>query len=143
LDGGVGLVVRVLRIGAAHPRLTHHRSTGKRSPPYLTMPKILPDREIRKLLEKVIIGSSPQSIGPNSYELCLGNKVRFDSTGEELDIPEGHFVEIPPGDFVTISNLEKLDFRRDTVASFGKKSIAGLITPTTTMMCEGWSCQHF
>ena len=81
------------------------------------MPKILPDREIRKLLDKIIIGSSPQSVGPNSYELRLGNKVKFDSTGEELDIPEGHFVEIPPGDFVTISSLERLDFGRDTVTS--------------------------
>ena len=28
-----GLVVRALRTGAAHRRLTHHRSTGRRSPP--------------------------------------------------------------------------------------------------------------
>jgi deoxycytidine triphosphate deaminase len=99
---------------------------------------ILPDREIRRLLEKVIIGSSPASIGPNSYELRLGQRVKFDSTGEELEIPQGHFLEIQPGDFVTIASWERLDFRRETLQSIGKKSIAGLITPTTTMMREGF-----
>ncbi|SRR5216684_1815891 len=102
------------------------------------MAKILPDHEILKLLDKAIVGSSPQCVGPNSYELRLGSKVKFDSTSEELQIPEGHFVEIPPGDFVTIASLEKLDFGRETTASLGKKGIAGLITPTTTMMREGF-----
>lgn len=102
------------------------------------MAKVLPDREIRKLLEKVIIGTSPDCVGSNSYELRLGQRVKFDSTGEELEIPEGHFLEIQPGDFVTIASSEKLDFGRQTVASVGKQSIAGLITPTTTMMREGF-----
>lgn len=102
------------------------------------MAKILPDREIRKLLEKAIIGSSSECIGPNSYELRLGQKAKFDSTGEELEIPEGHFLEIQPGDFVTIASWEKLDFSRETMAAIGKNSIAGLITPTTTMMREGF-----
>src|SRR5882724_8369451 len=102
------------------------------------MPKILPDREIRKLLEKAIIGASPECVASNSYELRLGKKAKFDSTGEELEIPEGHFLEIQPGDFVTIASWERLDFRRDIVASLGKKSLAGLITPTTTMMREGF-----
>ena len=102
------------------------------------MAKILPDREIRKLLEKAVVGASPDCVGSNSYELRLGKKVKFDSTGEELEIPEGHFLEIPPGDFVTIASWEKLDFGREAAGALGKKSIAGFITPTTTMMREGF-----
>jgi deoxycytidine triphosphate deaminase len=60
-------------------------------------------------------------------------------TGEEEEIPEGHFLEIQPGDFVTVSSWEKLDFRRETFAALGKKTnLMGLITPATTMMREGF-----
>jgi hypothetical protein len=68
------------------------------------MARILPDKEIRPLLEKVICGGSPDCVRHNSYELRLGNRVKFDSTGEEAEIREGHFLEIQPGDFVTISS---------------------------------------
>jgi len=103
------------------------------------MAKILPDREITKLLGICIIDGSPDCVVSNSYELRLGERVKFDSTGEELEIPEGYFLEIEPGDFVTISSLEKLDFRRETLRSLGKeRNLAGLITPTTTMMREGF-----
>ncbi len=103
------------------------------------MARILPDREIKALLDNVIIGASPECVRANSYELRLGNKVKFDSTGEQLDLPEGFFLEIEPGDFVTIASLEKLDFKRHTLASLKKKTnLMGLVTPTTTMMREGF-----
>jgi deoxycytidine triphosphate deaminase len=103
------------------------------------MARILPDKEIRPLLERVIIGASPDCVRHNSYELRLGGEVKFDSTGEQEEIPEGYFLEIQPGDFVTISSWEKLDFRRETFAALGKKTnLMGLITPTTTMMREGF-----
>jgi deoxycytidine triphosphate deaminase len=103
------------------------------------MVRILPDREVKNLLGKVILGGSPECVGPNSYELRLGRDVKFDSTGEEMDIPDGHFLEIQPGDFVTISSSERLDFSRsglDRVPS--RSNLMGLITPTTTMMREGF-----
>jgi deoxycytidine triphosphate deaminase len=103
------------------------------------MARILPDKEIRPLLEKAILGGSQDCVRHNSYELRLGNRAKFDSTGEELQIAEGHFLEIQPGDFVTISSWEKLDFRREAFAALGKKTnLMGLITPTTTMMREGF-----
>jgi len=90
--------------------------------------RILPDKEIRLLLEKVIIGASQDCVRHSSYEFRLGNRVKFDSTGEEAEIPEGHFLEIQPGDFVTISSWESLDFKRETFAALGKKTnLMGLI----------------
>lgn len=87
----------------------------------------------------MIIKGSRECVRQNSYELRLGDKVKFDSTGEEMDIPEGYFLEIEPGDFVTIASYEKLDFKRETLALLGKRTnLTGLITPTTTMMREGF-----
>jgi len=103
------------------------------------MARMLPDREIEKLLGTSIVGGSKECVVSNSYELRLGNLIKFDSTGEEFTVPAGHFVEIQPGDFVTISSLEKLDFKRETLLSLSKQTnLAGLITPTTTMMREGF-----
>jgi deoxycytidine triphosphate deaminase len=103
------------------------------------MARILPDREIAPLIGKVIVRGSQECVRQNSYELRLGDRVKFDSTGEEIGLPEGCFLEIEPGDFVTIASYEKLDFRRETLASLCKKTnLMGLITPTTTMMREGF-----
>ena len=103
------------------------------------MASVLPDRDIQRLLGTVIIGGSPERIHVNSYEVRLGNEAKFDSTGETLPIPEGHYLEIEPGDFVTIVSLETLDFRLATTAACGKPyGIFAWITPTTTMMREGF-----
>jgi deoxycytidine triphosphate deaminase len=103
------------------------------------MARILPDREIVLLLNKLILDGSSDCVRSNSYELRLGNRVKFDSTGEEMALGPGQFVEIQPGDFVTISSAEKLNFSRDAVAQIGKNvNLTGLITPTTTMMREGF-----
>jgi deoxycytidine triphosphate deaminase len=101
--------------------------------------RILPDREILPLLNTVILGGSAECVRHNSYELRLGGKAKFDSTGEEVDIPAGCFLEIQPGDFVTIASLEKLDFTKGAFESLGKSTnLMGLVTPTTTMMREGF-----
>jgi deoxycytidine triphosphate deaminase len=100
--------------------------------------RILPDREIRPLLGKVILGASEACVRINAYEVRLGNRVRFDSTGEELEMPPGSFLEIEPGELVAIASLESLDLRRDTLKGVGKPGIVGFITPTTTMMREGF-----
>lgn len=103
------------------------------------MSKILPDREIASLLGKAILNGSEDCVRVNSYEVRLGHKAHFDSTGEELEIPNGHYLEIDPGDFVTVESLEVLDFSKKTLEALGKANgLFAWITPTTTMMREGF-----
>lgn len=107
------------------------------------MGRILPDREIRPLLRNVIVGGADECVRSNSYELRLGAKVRFDSTGEEMELISGYFLEIQPGDFVTVSSSETLDFRREAISQVGKKiNLMGLITPTTTNDAGGVLVHH-
>ena len=103
------------------------------------MARVLPDRELRALLNTVIINGSPDSVRVNSYKVRLGHTACFNSTGEQKKIPEGHYLEIEPGDFVTIESLERFDFSTKTLESVGKPNgIFAWITPTTTMMREGF-----
>jgi deoxycytidine triphosphate deaminase len=103
------------------------------------MANVLPDRDIQTLIGTVIIGGSEDCVRVNAYEVRLGYKAKFDSTGEEIEIPQGHFLEIEPGDFVTVQSLEELDFRLATVTALGKPNgMFAWITPTTTMMREGF-----
>jgi deoxycytidine triphosphate deaminase len=103
------------------------------------MANVLPDREIKGLLGSAILDGSESCIRVNSYEVRLGNRAKFDSTGEEVQIPNGHFLEIEPGDFVTIESLEGFDLSVSTLKSLGKPNgVFAWITPTTTMMREGF-----
>ncbi len=52
------------------------------------MANVLPDREIKALIGKAILGGSADCIRVNSYEVRLGHKARFDSTGEEVEVPD-------------------------------------------------------
>ncbi|HKC37700.1 MAG TPA: hypothetical protein VKB95_16600, partial [Chitinophagaceae bacterium] len=102
------------------------------------MAEILSDKQIVNLIDKVIINGAKELIGPNSIELRLGAKVYFHSTEEELEMAEGNFLKINPGETVTISSYEKLDLSKETVAEiFANETLMGFITPTTTMMREG------
>jgi deoxycytidine triphosphate deaminase len=104
------------------------------------MPKILADRDIVKLFGTILIDADKEMINPNGLELRLGNAVHFHSTGEEKELQPGHFLKIIPGETVSISSLEKVDFTAETVHSlFPDRMLMGLITPTTTMMREGIS----
>ncbi len=86
------------------------------------MATVLPDREITRLIGTAIKDASTDCVGVNSYEVRLGRKARFDSTGEEVEIGEGQFLEIEPGDFVAVESLESLDLSRETLDSLGKTS---------------------
>jgi hypothetical protein len=50
------------------------------------MAKILADRDIRKLIGKVLIDADEKRINPNGIELRLGKHVHFHSTGEEKEL---------------------------------------------------------
>jgi len=104
------------------------------------MAKILADRDVKKLLGTVIQGADERCLNPNGIELRLGKHVRFHSTGEEKELGEDMFLKVNPGETVTISSLEKIDFTAAAVqAIHAKCMLMGLITPTTTMMREGIS----
>lgn len=104
------------------------------------MAKILPDREIKKLLGTVVIDGEENNLNPNGIELRLGKHVRFDSTGEQKNLKLGNFLKVTPGETVLISSLEKLDFTTETVnKEYPNKMLMAIITPTTTMMREGIS----
>jgi deoxycytidine triphosphate deaminase len=104
----------------------------------IPMARILSDREIKKLIGSVIIGADEKLLNPNGIELRLGNRIKFITTGEEREIPTGHYAKVIPGESVIISSLEKLDFSKKTVQKhFEGCMLMALITPTTTMIREG------
>lgn len=104
------------------------------------MAKILADRDIRNLIGSVLINADPDKINPNGIELRLGKDVLFHSTGEEKELSPGLFLKVSPGETVSISSIEQIDFRPSTAqAVFPRCMLMGLITPTTTMMREGIS----
>lgn len=113
-------------------------NAGKCDTFWTKVPRILPDRDIAALLGNVILEGTQDCVGPSSYEVRLGNRAKFHSTGEEVEIRPGFFLEIEPGELVTVASLEKLDFSRTTLDKIGKPGIIGFITPTTTMMREGF-----
>jgi deoxycytidine triphosphate deaminase len=102
------------------------------------MARILPDRDIRKLLGTVILDADEQRINPNGIEIRLGKHVLFHSTEEEKELGPGMFLKVTPGESITIASFERFDFRNDAIHKvFPGCNIMALITPTTTMMREG------
>jgi deoxycytidine triphosphate deaminase len=104
------------------------------------MARILADRDIRRLVGRVILDADGALLNPNGIELRLGKHVRFHSTGEEKELDSGMFLQVHPGETVIISSVETIDFTADTVhVVMPDMMLMGLITPTTTMMREGIS----
>ena len=104
------------------------------------MANILADRDIKRLVGRVLVEADEKLLNPNGIELRLGKHVRFHSTGEEKELGLGMFLQVNPGETVIISSIETIDFTAETVhAILPNTMIMGLITPTTTMMREGIS----
>jgi len=104
------------------------------------MARILADRDIRKIIGRVLVDADEKLLNPNGIELRLGKHVRFHSTGEEKELSPGMFLQVNPGETVIISSVESIDFSAATVqAVMPSVMLMGLITPTTTMMREGIS----
>jgi len=100
--------------------------------------KILPDKEVKKLLGTVIFDADDKRINPNGIEIRLGRRVLFHSTDEEKELGADNFVKVLPGETVTISSFERFDFTRTAINRvFPGCDMMALITPTTTMMREG------
>jgi deoxycytidine triphosphate deaminase len=104
------------------------------------MSKILPDKEIKKLIGSVLIDAHENLLNPNGIELRIGKYVFFHSTSEEKELIQNHFLKISPGENIIISSMEKIDFSPQTVHKiFPEHLLMAFITPTTTMMREGIS----
>jgi len=104
------------------------------------MAEILSDKQILKILEKAILNADSSLINPNGIELRLGKYVYFHSTDEEFELSDDYFLKIHPGETVSFSSLEKIDFSQETINEiFPGEMLMGFITPTTTMMREGIS----
>jgi len=102
------------------------------------MAQILADRDIRNLLGIVLIDADEELINPNGIELRLGKHVSFYSTGEEAELSPDNYLRVSPGETVSISSLERIDFTSETVHAIHPNCmLMGFITPTTTMMREG------
>ncbi len=104
------------------------------------MAEILSDKQLSIIIGEVIGNGDEYLLNPNSIELRLGRYIYFHSTDEERTLKEGDFVQIMPGETISFSSFETIDFRNDTVHKFFKdSSLMAFITPTTTMMREGIS----
>jgi len=102
------------------------------------MAKILADRDIKKLLDTVILNADPERINPNGIEIRLGKHVLFQSTDEEKELGPGMYLKVLPGESVTISSFENFVLTDETIGKiFPGCDLMALITPTTTMMREG------
>jgi deoxycytidine triphosphate deaminase len=104
------------------------------------MARVLADRDMVRLIGTILIDADERLVNPNGIELRLGKDVLFHSTGEEKELQDGHFLKVSPGETVSISSLEKLDFTPETVRKiYPDRMLMAFITPTTTMMREGIS----
>lgn len=104
------------------------------------MANILADHDILMLIGKCILHGDKDCVKANTYELRLGNKVRFRNTDEKIELKDGEYLEVGPGETVDLTSLEVIDFRGETVNEvFSGKALMGLLTSRTTLMREGVS----
>lgn len=104
------------------------------------MARILADKDVKRLIGRVLIDADEKLLNPNGIELQLGRHVRFHSTGEDRELGPEMFLQVSPGETVVISSVEEIDFTAETVRSVMPDCmLMGFITPTTTMMREGIS----
>ena len=102
------------------------------------MADILPDKEIEKLLGNCIINGEKEHIKSSSYVLRLGEEAKFFSTNETKNLAKGSYLEIGPGEMVLIHSIEDINFKEAVQEIYPGCELAGFITPTTTMMREGF-----
>lgn len=104
------------------------------------MARILADKEIRNLIGSVLLEADEKLLNPNGIELRLGEHVLFSSTGEDRKLGADMFLKVSPGETLSISSIETIDFRAEAVqAILPGCMLMAFITPTTTMMREGIS----
>ncbi len=102
------------------------------------MATFLSDKEIKPLIGSVLINADKSLLNPNGIALRLGKHILFHSTGEEASLKDGQYLKVQPGESISFSSMEKIDFSMATVQQhFENAMLMAFITPTTTMMREG------
>ena len=104
------------------------------------MARILADHDITKLIGKCLLHAEKDWVKANTYELGLGRKARFRNTDEIVELQDGEYLEVGPGETVDLTSNEVIDFRAETVNEvLPGKALMGLLTSRTTLMREGIS----
>lgn len=100
---------------------------------------LLSDKELIKLLGKVIINGDTSSIRPNSYVLRLGGKGEFLNANKEFELgSKKKGIIVSPGHSVALTAFETIDFRRETISAiYPENDLHAIISPTTDLSREG------
>ena len=100
---------------------------------------LLSDKEIKLLLNTVIINGDINSIRPNSYILRLGSKGEYINANKEFELGKTKKgIKVQPGHAVAITAFETLDFRRETIAKiYPDHDLYAMVSPTTDLSREG------
>lgn len=104
------------------------------------MAQILADHDILSLIGKCLVHADKDCVKGNTYELRLGKRARFRNTDEGVELQDGEYLEVGPGETVDLTSFEVIDFRGEVVNQvFPRKALMGLLTSRTTLMREGIS----
>lgn len=100
---------------------------------------LLSDKELAKLIGKVIINGDATFIKPNSYILRLGEHGEFLNANKEFTLGnKKKGIKVSPGHSVALTAFETLDFRRETLSTiFPDNDLHAIISPTTDLSREG------
>jgi deoxycytidine triphosphate deaminase len=100
---------------------------------------LLSDKEIIKLIGKVIVDGDASLIRPNSYVLRLGKAGEFLNANKEFELGvKKKGIKVSPGHSVALTAFETLDFRRETLSAiYPDNDLHAIISPTTDLSREG------
>lgn len=103
------------------------------------MATILSDKELIKLLGKVIIDGEASNVRPNSYVVRLGSMGEFLNTKKEFNLgKKKKGIKISPGHSIALTAFETIDFRRETISTiYPENDLHAIISPTTDLSREG------
>jgi deoxycytidine triphosphate deaminase len=103
------------------------------------MATLLSDKDLFKLIGKVIIDGDPSYIRPNSYVLRLGKTGEFLNADKEFELgSKKKGIKVSPGHSVALTAFETIDFRRETLSAiFPDNDLHAIISPTTDLSREG------
>lgn len=103
------------------------------------MASILNDKELKKILGKIIENGDESCIRPNSYVIRLGKTGEFLNSGKEFELGnEKKGIRIQPGHAVALTSYETINFKREVVREiYPDSDLHAVLSPTTDLSREG------